>query len=108
VKGLRTPAALFAVLLILLGAAQCLAICVVDDCNAAQPPCHQHHDHSNASRCTQDFQVSEPAHAAAPAVFGMIELPADSISPWTAFEVGDSPSLSPPDSSVSIKTVLRI
>jgi hypothetical protein len=110
-RAVRTPAVLLAVLILMLGVVQCLTACVTDDCNSAQPPCHQQQhqkQHQTANACAQDFQVGERFQVTASSTIGIIELAVDATPSVIASEVRVAPAFSPPHLSASAKSVLRI
>jgi hypothetical protein len=109
----QTPAIVLALLTLMLGAWQCLAACVADDCSSALPPCHQpqhqqHHQHSTASACAQDFQLGERTHVGSPVTVGVVEVTSGFVPRLILSETLASPALSPPNLPLATKSVLRI
>jgi hypothetical protein len=104
---MRAQAVALAITMLVLGAIQCLAVCVAQDCNSALPPCHQQrHQASNA--CAQDFQLGDRTNIASPAALGVVELVRDATPRIVLPEIPAWAAPSPPRSPLVSSTILRI
>jgi hypothetical protein len=106
----RVSIVAFLIVAVIFGAAQCMALCVAQDCNSAAPPCHQHHRHATSASCAQDFQLPD-IHRSSTGLDRAVAFlpPAIQIKPSVAvIAISRTAAFSPPDSSLSSSTILRI
>ena len=95
-------------LLLLFGAAQCVAACTNVDCTPKAPPCHSHSQRAASVSCAPDYlAVSPQQHAPVTLIFSAW-IPAALTADTTAIFIARPSTLSPPEAPPASTRILRI